>query len=122
MTGEIYFLSSLDSVRFEPVRECRVERRITFDTGKIAVEATLSPSVDGQDFNRASGIDRVLLSCRHENVSIDPISEFPCFVFIAVAKGDGAVIESPVRADNLEIIGWGELYRTRDDAERHSFG
>lgn len=122
MAGEIYYLSSLDSARFEPVRQCQVERMLTFDSGKVAVEARLSPSVVGQDFNRASDIDTVILSCRHEGAVIDPVSEYPCFVFITIPKGDGYALQSPVRPDDLEIIGWGELYRTREDAERHSFG
>jgi hypothetical protein len=122
MTGEIYYLSSLDSARFEPVRECRVERRLMFDSGKVAVEARLAPSVGGQDFDRASDIDTVILSARHEDAVIDPVGEFPCFVFITISKGDDHVLQSPIRPDDLEIIGWGELYRTREDAERHSFG
>ena len=87
MTGEMLYLSSLDSARFEPVRECRIERLLTFDTGKVAAVARLSPGVIGQDLNVTSDIDMVVLSPRHE-----------------------------------EVIGWGELYRTRDDAERHAFG
>lgn len=122
MTGEIYYLSSLESARFEPVRECRVERLLTFDSGKVAVEARLSPAVIGQDFNRSLDIDTVILSCRHEDASIDPVSDFPCFVFITIPHGEGYVLRSPIRSDDLEIIGWGELYKTRQDAERHSFG
>jgi hypothetical protein len=122
MTAETFYLSSLESVRFEPVRECSFERFLTFDTGKVAVVARLSPPVVGQDFNRASDIETVILSPRHEDVSIDPVSEFPCFVFIAIPRDGYEVLQSPIRSDDLEIIGWGELYRTRDDAERHAFG
>jgi hypothetical protein len=123
MAGETLYLSSLDSTRFEPVRECRIERLVTFDTGKVAAVARLSPGVIGQDFNRASDIETVIVSPRHEGVSIDPVSEFPCFVFITIPReGFEAAMHSPVRSDDLEIIGWGELYRTRDDAERHAFG
>jgi hypothetical protein len=122
MTGEIYYLSSLESTRFESVRECRVERRLTFDSGKVAVEARLSPPVVGQDFNRASDIDTVILSSRYEDTVIDPVSEFPFFVFITIPKGDGYVPQSPVRSDDLQVIGWGELYRSHEDAERHNFG
>lgn len=122
MTGDVYYLSSLESTRFEPVRECRVERVLTFDSGKVAVEAHLSPSVIGQDFNRASDIETVILSARHEDASIDPVNEFPCFVFITIPGHEHEVLQSPIRSDDLEIIGWGELYRTRSDAERHVFG
>lgn len=122
MTGETLYLSSLDSARFEPVRECRIERLLTFDTGKVAAVARLSPGVIGQDFNHASDIDTVVLSPRHEGVSVDPVSEFPCFVFITIPREGYEALQSPVRSDDLEIIGWGELYRTQDDAERHAFG
>jgi hypothetical protein len=122
MTGETLYLSSLDSTRFEPVRECRIERLLTFDTGKVAAVARLSPGVIGQHFNRASDIDTVILSPRHEGISIDPVSEFPCFVFITIPREGYEALMSPVRSDDLEIIGWGELYRTQDDAERHAFG
>jgi hypothetical protein len=116
------YLSSLDSARFKPVRECRFERLLTFDTGKVAAVARLSPGVLGQDFNRASDIGTVVLSPRHEGVSLDPVSEFPCFVFIASPRDGYQPLVSPVRSDDLEIIGWGELYRTHEDAERHAFG
>jgi hypothetical protein len=121
VAGETYYLSSLDSTRFEPVRECRFERLLSFDSGKVAVEALLVPPVIGQDFNRAADIDRVILTARHEDAAIDPVSEFPCFVFIAISR-DHDGITSPIRSDDLEIIGWGELYRTRQDAASHSFG
>lgn len=123
MTGETLYLSSLDSAPFEPVRECRFERMLTFDTGKAAAVVSLRPGVIGQDFNRSSDIETVVLAARHAGASIDPVSEYPCFVFIAIAReGFEASLCSPVRADDLDIIGWGELYRTRGAAERHEFG
>jgi len=121
MTVETYYLSSLDGHRFKPVRECQFGRLLSFDSGKVAVEARLSPAVIGQDFNRASDIETVVLTPRHEGVSIDPVSDFPCFVFIAVPRGAHDVLQTPIRSDDLEIIGWGELYRTAENAERHIF-
>lgn len=58
-----------------------------FDSGKVAVEARLSPTVIGQDFDRASDIETVLLSARHEDASIDPVNEFPRFVFVTIPRG-----------------------------------
>jgi hypothetical protein len=122
MAGELYYLSSLESLRLAPVRECRFERSLTFDTGKPAVQASLVPGVIGQDLNRGPDIDTVVLAARHEGFGIDPVTEVPCFVFVAVARSESDVLESPIRSDDLIIIGWGELYRTRDDAERQLFG
>jgi hypothetical protein len=75
-TSVVYYLSSLDSARFAPVRECHFKRRLMFDSGKAAVETRLSPAVLGQDFDRAADIDDVILSPRHEDTTIDPVNEF----------------------------------------------
>ena len=122
MAGETYYLSSLDSLRFEPVRKCRFERTLAFDSGKAAVEVRLDPGVVGQEFDRDSDIVNVVLSARHEGTSVDPVSEFPCFVFIAIPRAGFDRLKTPIRSDDLQVIGWGELYRTRADAERHAFG
>jgi hypothetical protein len=121
MIGDKYYLSSLESTRFAPVRECKIVEALAFDTGKSAVLGLINPGVIGQDFNRSADIDEVVLASRHEGVSIEEIAQFPCFVFIAIAR-DGYRLQSPTRADDLEIIGWGELYRSYHDAENHVFG
>lgn len=116
-----YFLSSLESARFGPVRACHVLRSLAFDTGKPAIAARIEPGVIGQDVNRGSDVETVVLTARHEGASVDPVSEFPCFVFIAIPREGLDVFESPVAAEDLEIIGWGELYRTHEDAAAHVF-
>jgi len=121
MNEKTLYLSSLDSARFELVRECSFQRDLLFDTGKLVIEARISPPVVGQDFNRRCDIERVILSARHEDVSLDAISSFPCFVFICVPRVENLALESPIQHDDLEIIGWGELYRTASDARRHVF-
>jgi hypothetical protein len=120
MVGEIYYLSSLESTRFETVRQCRIIDVLNFDTGKSAAVARIEPPVIGQDFNRSADVDVVILAPRHEGSSIDPVSEFPCFVFIAISKEEHR-LQSPIRSDDLEVIGWGELYRTFGDAKGHVF-
>lgn len=120
MVGDRYYLSSLESARFETVRECQVVDILIFDTGKAAAVTRIRPPVIGQDFNHPVDLQTVILVPRHEGVSIDPVSEFPCFVHIAITRGDYE-LKSPIRSDDLEIIGWGELYRTYHDAENHVF-
>ena len=121
MDHEIVYLSSLESTRFEPVRECRILETLVFDSGKLAVRATLRPAVPGQEFNRVKELDTVVLAPRFEGASVAPIDAVPCFVFIAVPREGLEALSSPIRSDDLEIIGWGELYRSREDASRHAF-
>ena len=75
----------------------------------------------GSRFNRGLDIETVILTTRHDDASIDPVSAFPCFVFITISREDN-VLQSPIRSDDLEIIGWGELHRTPEDAKLHNFG
>lgn len=120
MTQPTYFLSSLDSARFSAVRRCVVRRLVRFDTGKPAIVATIDPPVVGQDLGRSDDVTTVLLVARHAGHPVDPIESFPCFVHIAIADDTGS-LETPVRADRLRTIGWGELYRTAEDAREHRF-
>lgn len=119
--GETYFLSSLDSRRFMPVRRCDLGPDVDFDTGKRAVVARIEPPVLGQDFGRPADIDSVILTTRHAGASLRPIDEFPCFVHIAIATEEDQPVVSPLSAADLTIIGWGELYRTAEDAEANRF-
>lgn len=122
MAEEIdFYLSSLESTRFEPVRECTVVKWLRFSSGKDCVLVRVRPSVVGQDFNRSEDLEEFVLAARFEGKSITSIDEYPCFVFICLPNmqgpGDG-VLET----DDVQIVGWGELYRSGDDARRHVFG
>ena len=122
MSSETVYLSSLESSRFEPVRECRILEVLAFDTGKPAVRAALRPPAPGQDLGRPGEVAEVVLTTRHEGASISPIDAFPCFVFIAVPRSGPGTLSSPLRQDDLEILAWGELYRSKEDAAAKTFG
>ncbi len=72
-------------------------------------------------FGSAADIEQVVLSARHSGTTLESIDEFPFFVHIAVPSVTSTPLTTPMRADELTIIGWGELYRTRADAEAHRF-
>lgn len=113
------YLSSLESVRFEPVRKCQYVESLEFDTAKTGVLVRLEPGVSGQDFGISGEITDFILTTRFEGATISPIDKFPCFVFIALPRKKYSAVQ--LRASDLRIVGWGELYRTLDDAENHTF-
>ncbi len=119
---ETYFLSSLESARFGVPRECVFVKRLRFQTGKECILARINPPVIGQDFGVADDIDLVLLSNRHEGEGPSPIKEFPCFVFIARPLSADVERRAEIAREDVQVIAWGELYRTKADAERHVFG
>lgn len=120
MSLTTYFLSSLDSKRFMPVRQCTVHQVVLLAGNKPSLVATLDPPVIGQDFGRGNDIRTVLLTARHAGKPVDPINEFPCFVHIAIPREEWPT-EDSISAEDFQSIGWGELYRTAEDAQDHRF-
>jgi len=118
---ERYFLSSLESTTFAPVRSCVVKKHLRFDTGKEAILATIDPPAVGQLWGLRDDVETVVLASRHEGQALDPITSFPCFVHIATPRHGWTELATPIRADDLHHLAWGELYRTADDAEHHRF-
>jgi len=121
MQTTTFYLSSLESKKFSDVYECVFERRLRFDTGKECALVKISPAIIGQDYNLGHDIDTLVLVNRHEGDSLFPIKAFPCFVFIALPRIDGIEFKDEITKTDLEVIAWGELYRTRKNAEKHSF-
>lgn len=121
MSQERYFLSSLESTAFGATRECTFLKRLRFDSGKECVLAELTPPVIGQQFGVAQDIRFVVLASRHEGYMLTPIVEFPCFVFIARVLAVDLENVSVISSGDLEVLAWGELYRTRLDADNHVF-
>ncbi|GGF56824.1 hypothetical protein GCM10011519_33430 [Marmoricola endophyticus] len=116
-----YYLSSLDSSLFAPVRTCRVRKHLVFDTGKSALLAHIDPPVVGQSFGFAHDVSTVVLASRVEGREIDAIEALPFFVHIATPRHGWTDLESPLRADDLVTMAWGELYPTAEAAAAHSF-
>ena len=112
-----YYLSSLDSIKFAPVRECMFLKKLRFSTGKECVLVKLSPPVIGQDYNMCEDIEEFVLANRYEGESLFPIRNFPCFVFVARPLINNIKERDQIVKEELEIVGWAELYRTKIDAE-----
>lgn len=121
MDHEIFYLSSMESEAFASTRRCVFLTSLEFGTGKKCVLAELDPPAIGQQFGGGQDIKYVVLASRHEVHSLVPIREFPCFVFICRPLigdiGDTKIISE----NDVEVLAWGELYRTHSDADNHVF-
>jgi hypothetical protein len=70
----------------------------------------------------AGDLEEVVLTSRHEGEPLPPAARsFPCFVFVCRPLVDDVQGRDAIDKDEVEIIGWGELYRTRSDADNHVF-
>lgn len=110
MADNTLYLSSLQSERWPPVRECRFVRPITVGADKPGMLVRLSPDVLGQDFG--SGEDRtdLVLTTRFVGSDIRSIDEFPCFAFIALPHRSWPSDNDRAHAADL---GWGDSTEPR---------
>lgn len=121
MTPCRYFLSSLESKMLKEVRVCDFVAFGRFDTGKNYALATLDPPILMQQVGFNRDVSEVVLAARHEGHDLVSISEFPCFVHVSRPLVDDIRNRSRITASDLENLAWGELYRSRSDAENHVF-
>ena len=73
-----FYLSSLESSRFEPVRRCRLVRRLQFDTGKPCAVVSLDPPAIGQDFGEPEDLCELIVTTRHEGASLFRLRSSRC--------------------------------------------
>jgi len=122
MPNKTYYLSSMESKIFSNTRQCIFLKTLYFDTGKECVLAKITPSVIGENFGSSEDIQSVVLVSRHEEDNkMSLITEFPHFVFIAKCLVDDIGGKLTISKSDLQILAWGEIYRTKADADGHVF-
>jgi hypothetical protein len=92
-----------------------------FRSRKECALVQLSPGVIGREFGAVNDLELFIIAPRHEGWGLSPIREFPCFVFICRLLIDNVENKQEIDKNDVEIVGWGELYRTREDAQNHVF-
>jgi len=81
----------------------------------------IEPGLAGQRFGLGSiEIVQLIISARHRGRTLYPISEWPLYVYVARIP-DRAIIESlSFTREQIELIAWGTLFRTREEASDHA--
>jgi hypothetical protein len=66
-------------------------------------------------------IEELILTNRHEGENFSPIKIFPCFVYISRPLINDISQRAEITKKDVEIIGMGELYKTKFEADNHLF-
>jgi hypothetical protein len=113
-----FYLASSEGYGLETPRRCYRLRRILGRSGDDYLLVKVDPPIIGQRYGLGGiDIDRVVLATRHEGESLFPISSWPVFVHVARLLLEPREGDTMTR-DDLEEIGWAEIYRTEEDARR----
>jgi hypothetical protein len=117
-----FFMSTAGE--YEPLaapRACWRRARLRDDVRDDHMLIDIEPPLDGQRFGMgATDITQLIISARHQGQTLYPISEWPFFVYVARIV-DRAIIESrSFTREQVELIAWGALFRTREEASDHA--
>ena len=81
----------------------------------------IEPSLIGQNYGLGGkDITNLILSVRHEGFSLFPVKEWPCHVYVARILDDAITKTLTFGRDQVEIIAWGMIFRTFDEADAHA--
>ena len=103
----------------EELRECIEVTRLRdhFRDDYMLVEIT--PPIIGQPFGLGGkDIEQALLATRHQGHTLYPIRQWPVHVYVIRIKNPQIAVLKRLTEHDVEMIGWGVLYQSRDEAER----
>ena len=81
----------------------------------------IEPPLIGQNYGLGSqDITNLILSARHEGFSLFPVHEWPCHVYVARILDDTVTERLAFTRSQVEVIAWGMIFRTLDEANAHA--
>lgn len=121
-TSSEFYLSAAGE--YEPLaapRACWQRARLRDVVRDDHMLIDIEPGLIGQGFGLGStDITQLIISARYSGKTLYPISEWPFFVYVSRIL-DRAIIESgSFTRDQIELIAWGTLFRTREEASDHA--
>ena len=116
-----YYLSSLE-VRDFQTHECYVVKPVRFATGCEGIIVRVNPVVIGQRYGLGGAdIDYLVLFCDIETDRINPPSRLPCLVRAWRFLSSNWTDIEPLKPQDISLVAFGEIYKTRYDADNHVF-
>lgn len=119
MNSPAFFLASTEGYGLSTPRACYPIRDVKVGNNAKIVLCYIDPPIIGQPYGLGGkDIEFVLLASRHEGFSISPVTQWPGYVHVARIKGSPPYDEAEYQKDQVEEIGWGEIYSSSEEAEK----
>ena len=111
-----FVMTSSEGYNLEEPRDCVVLQWLDGDCPNRYLLVSIDPPLIGQNYGLGSrDVFEVVLASRHRGYSLCSIVEWPAYVYVALPLGDIRSKPGRLGKDDLELIGWGEIYRKRED-------
>lgn len=106
-----FFLTSSEGYGLEDVRACYKEKRLINSHWDGYMLCQIDPPIVGQPYGLGEkDIQKVVIASRHSGHSIFANQEWPAYVHIARLVRDLSDVDFTIGEDDVESIGWAEIY------------
>jgi len=115
--ADFYLTTAGESEKLAVPRACWVKGRLKDHVRDDYMLIRIEPSLVGQGFGLGDkDILDLIISTRFEGVSLFPITEWPSHVYVARVLDEEIVKTLVIRKDQVELVAWGMLFKTFDEA------
>jgi hypothetical protein len=113
------FLSAAGEMRGDLAlpRACWFKNRLKDGVRDDYMLIEIEPPILGQPYGLGSeSITELIISTRHQGLTLFPATHWPCDVYVARIL-DSSIVQARVFGrDQVELIGWAELFQTLEEA------
>jgi hypothetical protein len=117
-----FFLSTAGE--YEPLaapRACWAKARLRDAVRDDHMLIIIEPALPGQSFGLgAADITQLIVSARRRGQTLYAISEWPLSVYVSRIVDEAVVESSAFTREQVELIAWGTLFRTCEEASDHA--
>lgn len=112
-----FYLASSDGYYMDEPRKCYQIKRLQGDKRKDYMLINVDPPFIGQNYGLGGqDFNTVLIATRHKGDSLFPINKWPVFIHVARLLINNPEDRDIIHDDEMQEIGWAELYRSELDA------
>lgn len=116
-TPDFYLISSEGYSLQNPIK-CYKRKKLAGKHPDGYMLCDISPSLDGSKYSVDGGnISQLVFASRHENYSLFPVKTWPSYVHVAVSETRNLINSFDLKASDIKLIAWGELYKEYSDIE-----
>jgi hypothetical protein len=102
-------------------RACWLDGRLNGPQHDDHMLVEIHPPLIGQGYGLGGAdITNLILSSKYEGVSLFPVTEWPCHVYIARLLDPLVIKTMTFTKEQIEVIAWGMIFRTLGEANANA--
>lgn len=113
-----FYLTSSEGYNLEEIRTCYKRKRLIGGHPDGYMLCEIAPPIIGQPYGLGGqDIHKIIIASRHGEYSIFSINEWPAYVHVARLTSDAAINKFTITENDIESIGWAEIYESSTSAK-----